>query len=87
MTVTTTGIQRVNTRPDFPALERDILSWWEANDTLEKYLHRNDESSERYSFLDGPITANNPMGVHHAWGRTYKDLFQRYQTMLGKKQR
>ena len=24
------------------------------------------------------------MGVHHAWGRSYKDLFQRYQTMLGK---
>ncbi|MEZ4561671.1 MAG: isoleucine--tRNA ligase [Thermomicrobiales bacterium] len=87
MTFTTTGIQRVNTRPDFPALERETLAWWEANDILEKYLHRNDESSERYSFLDGPITANNPMGVHHAWGRTYKDLFQRYQTMLGKKQR
>ena len=87
MTLTTTGIQRVSTRPDFPALERDTLSWWEANDILEKYLHRNDESSERYSFLDGPITANNPMGVHHAWGRTYKDLFQRYHTMLGKKQR
>jgi isoleucyl-tRNA synthetase len=87
MTVTTTGIQRVNTRPDFPAQERETLSWWEANDILEKYLHRNDDSPERYSFLDGPITANNPMGVHHAWGRTYKDLFQRYQTMLGKKQR
>ena len=27
------------------------------------------------------------MGVHHAWGRTYKDLFQRYHTMLGEKQR
>ncbi len=27
------------------------------------------------------------MGVHHAWGRTYKDLWQRYNTMLGKKQR
>ncbi len=38
-------------------------------------------------FIDGPITANNPMGVHHAWGRTYKDLFQRYQAMLGNKQR
>ncbi|MFN8664973.1 MAG: isoleucine--tRNA ligase [Thermomicrobiales bacterium] len=87
MTVTTSGIQRVNTRPDFPSLERETLSWWETNGILEKYLHRNDGSSERYSFLDGPITANNPMGVHHAWGRTYKDLFQRYQTMLGKKQR
>ena len=37
--------------------------------------------------MDGPITANNLMGVHHAWGRTYKDLFQRYHTMLGKRQR
>jgi isoleucyl-tRNA synthetase len=87
MTITTTGIKRVNTRPDFPALERETLAWWQEHDILEKYLHRNDESSERFSFLDGPITANNPMGVHHAWGRTYKDLFQRYQTMLGKKQR
>jgi len=30
-------------------------------------------SRERWSFLDGPITANNPMGVHHAWGRSYKE--------------
>jgi isoleucyl-tRNA synthetase len=81
------GIRGVEGRPDFPALERDLLAWWASEQIVEKYLHRNDESSERYSFLDGPITANNPMGVHHAWGRTYKDLFQRYHTMLGKRQR
>ena len=80
-------ITKVDSRADFPALERDILAWWERNGVAEAYLHRNDASPERYSFLDGPITANNPMGVHHAWGRTYKDLFQRYQTMLGKRQR
>jgi isoleucyl-tRNA synthetase len=27
------------------------------------------------------------MGVHHAWGRAYKDLYQRYKTMQGFKQR
>src|SRR3990167_4841697 len=27
------------------------------------------------------------MGVHHAWGRTYKDLFQRYKAMQGFDQR
>ena len=27
------------------------------------------------------------MGVHHAWGRTYKDLYQRYKAMQGHKQR
>jgi isoleucyl-tRNA synthetase len=87
MATTLAGIQRVETRPDFPRIERDILDWWTREGIVEEYLHRNDDSSTRYSFLDGPITANNPMGVHHAWGRTYKDLFQRYHAMLGKKQR
>ena len=27
------------------------------------------------------------MGVHHAWGRAYKDLFQRFHAMLGEDQR
>ena len=38
----------------------------------------------RWSFLDGPITANNPMGVHHAWGRSLKDMYQRYHAMSGR---
>ena len=54
---------------------------------MARYLARNEASERRWSFLDGPITANNPMGVHHAWGRTYKDLYQRYHTMLGERQR
>ncbi len=69
------------------ALEQGVQQWWDENGILSKYLHRNDDSDARFSFLDGPITANNPMGVHHAWGRTYKDVVQRYQSMLGKKQR
>ena len=27
------------------------------------------------------------MGVHHAWGRSYKDLYQRFKTMQGYRQR
>jgi len=54
---------------------------------IEKYIRKNDASDRRWSFIDGPITANNPMGVHHAWGRSYKDLWQRFHTMLGEKQR
>ena len=77
----------VSSRIDFPALERDVLAWWQQNRVLERYLRRNDAAAQRWSFLDGPITANNPMGVHHAWGRTYKDLFQRYKTMRGFRQR
>src|SRR4051812_17688534 len=33
--------------------------------------------------MDGPITANNPMGAHHCWGRTLKDVFQRYKALHG----
>src|SRR5579884_3636837 len=72
---------------DVPALERKVIELWNENDILEKYLRRNESAAERFSFLDGPITANGPMGVHHAWGRTYKDLWQRYNSMLGKRQR
>jgi isoleucyl-tRNA synthetase len=77
----------VPTKVDFPAIERDILAWWEERRTVEQYLHRNDGAEKRFSFIDGPITANNPMGVHHGWGRSYKDIFQRFHAMLGEDQR
>ncbi len=77
----------VNPRPDFPAMERARLAWWRQTGMMQKYLHRNDRATKRWSFVDGPITANNPMGVHHAWGRTYKDIWQRFKTMQGFKQR
>ncbi len=77
----------VDPKVDFPAKERDILKRWYGSGIVEKYLHRNDSSDKKFSFLDGPITANNPMGVHHGWGRTYKDLWQRFWNMRGYKER
>lgn len=73
--------------PDFPKLEHEIMTWWEQNDILNKYLHRNDNSNKTFSFIDGPITANAPMGVHHARGRTLKDVFQRFKNLQGYNQR
>ena len=77
----------VNSRVDFAAMERATIDWWNDNDIPLKYRQRNEESDRRYSFIDGPITANNPMGVHHAWGRSYKDLFLRFRNMQGYRQR
>ena len=77
----------VSPRVDFVALEHEQLRWWRAAGIVERYLQRNAAAERRYSFIDGPITANNPMGVHHAWGRTYKDLFLRWRTMQGYRQR
>ncbi|MEX1253617.1 MAG: isoleucine--tRNA ligase [Dehalococcoidia bacterium] len=77
----------VDPKPDFPALERETLRWWQEQGIVEQYLQRNQASERQWSFVDGPITANNPMGVHHAWGRAYKDAFQRHKTMQGFRQR
>ena len=72
--------------PDHPALEREILELWARERVFERLRERN-RGGERWHFLDGPITANNPMGVHHAWGRTLKDVFQRYKALRGFDQR
>jgi len=71
---------------NFVENEHKIIKFWEDNKIFEKYQKKN-QGKKHWSFLDGPITANNPMGVHHAWGRTYKDLFQRYKNMQGYEQR
>jgi isoleucyl-tRNA synthetase len=76
------AFDKVDTQVDFPALERDILALWERTRTFDRLRQKN-RGKPHWSFLDGPITANNPMGVHHAWGRTYKDAYQRYFAMTG----
>src|SRR5664279_4380906 len=73
-------------QPDLPALEHETLGMWQERQTFAR-LRAQNAGHAHWSFLDGPITANNPMGVHHAWGRTYKDLYQRYHAMLGQDQR
>lgn len=66
----------------FSANEEEILKYWEENDSFKKLKEKN-KNGKKYRFIDGPITANNPMGIHHAWGRTLKDVFLRYKAMQG----
>ena len=73
-------------KPDHPALEQEILAWWDEERIFDRLREQN-AGGEKWSFIDGPITANNPMGVHHAWGRTLKDVFQRYKALRGFDQR
>lgn len=65
------------------SIEKEVLDFWDKSDAFNKLRQQNAGSGKRFSFLDGPITANNPMGVHHAWGRTLKDTFQRFYAMQG----
>jgi len=68
--------------PDHPALEHEVLGWWDEERVFDRLREQN-RGNPRWSFVDGPITANNPMGVHHAWGRALKDVFQRYKALRG----
>ncbi len=67
---------------NFPEMERNVLEFWKENDTFNKLRAKN-AGHAPWSFIDGPMTANNKMGVHHAWGRTYKDIYQRFNAMRG----
>src|SRR3954452_25367983 len=72
----------VPARPNYVELEQEVLQLWAETQAFER-LRAQTKGGSKWSFLDGPITANNPMGVHHAWGRTYKDLYNRFHAMLG----
>ena len=80
------SINKENPKIDFVKNEHEILDYWAKESTFKKLVSKN-QKGPKWSFLDGPITANNPMGVHHAWGRTLKDLYQRYKSMNGFQQR
>jgi isoleucyl-tRNA synthetase len=71
---------------DLVACEHEILQFWKDTDAFEKLRAKN-AGRPSWSFLDGPITANNPMGVHHAWGRSLKDCYQRFHAMKGRELR
>ena len=72
----------VSNTVDFLSQELDILKFWRENHSFEKMVEIH-KGQPKWSFIDGPITANNPMGVHHGWGRTYKDWMLRFRTMQG----
>ena len=76
------SIKKVNTKVDFIKSEHDVLDFWKENLIFEKRRELN-KGKKKWSFIDGPITANNPMGVHHAWGRSLKDIYNRYKSMCG----
>ena len=67
---------------DLPALDAEVLAFWREHDTFAKTL-RQTASAPRWTFFEGPPTANGVPGVHHVEARVFKDLFPRYKTMRG----
>ena len=63
-----------------------MLETWERERTFARLREQNADGPS-FSFVDGPVTANKTLGVHTAWGRTLKDVFQRYKALRGFDQR
>ena len=74
--------QEPSAKPDYPAIERDILARWERDHTFEASLQLRSADDE-YVFYDGPPFANGLPHYGHLLTGYVKDLIPRYQTMRG----
>jgi isoleucyl-tRNA synthetase len=70
--------------PNFPALETDVLEYWDNDDTFRASVARRDDAPE-YVFYDGPPFANGLPHYGHLLTGYVKDIVPRYRTMRGYK--
>jgi isoleucyl-tRNA synthetase len=76
------SFKEVSSRYDGPALEQEVLEFWREHNTFDQTVARS-EGRPRFSFNEGPPTANGKPGIHHVLARAFKDMFPRYKTMRG----
>ena len=68
---------------DYVKMEEGVLSFWQENNTFEKLKEQNKNTGKYFATLDGPITANYDMGLHHAFNRTFKDAMIKFAALNG----
>lgn len=74
----------VKNPPDFPALDRELLNFWEEKKIFERSISER-EGGEDYVFYDGPPGTNGVPHVGHIMQSSLKDLWPRFWTMRGKR--
>ncbi|WP_233897909.1 isoleucine--tRNA ligase [Tenacibaculum piscium] len=67
---------------NLPNVADEILDYWKENNIFEKSITTRDDNKP-FIFFEGPPSANGLPGIHHAMGRTIKDIFCRYKTLKG----
>lgn len=75
--------RKVSTDMNFVEREKAVLDFWKKENIIEKAAHHRD-GGERFTFFDGPPTANGRPHIGHIETRAIKDLIPRYQRMKGK---
>src|SRR6266700_2809398 len=76
------GFEPLPAQVDLPALEQEVLTRWQDAALFERSLKQT-AGGPRWTFYEGPPTANGMPGAHHVEARTFKDLFPRFKTMQG----
>jgi isoleucyl-tRNA synthetase len=75
-----------NPSPSFPAIEKEVLAYWEKDGTFQRSIDQRAETqAEEFVFYDGPPFANGLPHYGHLLTGYTKDLVPRYQTMRGKR--
>lgn len=74
----------VDPKADFPAMEEEILRFWESEHIFERSIAQR-ESGPKFVFYDGPPFATGLPHFGHFVPGTIKDIIPRYQTMIGKR--
>lgn len=74
--------KKVSTDMNFAQREKDVSAFWKENDIVKKSFKLR-EGAPRFTFYDGPPTANGRPHIGHIITRAMKDLIPRYHTMKG----
>lgn len=74
----------LSAKVSFPALEQEVLAYWEQDNTFEKSVE-NRRDAEEWVFYDGPPFANGMPHYGHILVSYVKDTIARFQTMNGKR--
>ncbi|MBY8886158.1 isoleucine--tRNA ligase [Streptomyces sp. PTM05] len=77
-----TQYRQVPAQVDLPALEHEVLAFWQENKVFTRSLEQS-EGRPEWVFYEGPPTANGMPGAHHIEARVFKDVFPRFKTMRG----
>ena len=74
--------RKVSTSLDPTEREKSVLEFWKQNKIFERSLSER-EGAPKYTFYDGPPTANGKPHIGHVLTRAIKDMIPRYHTMKG----
>ncbi|WP_338183129.1 isoleucine--tRNA ligase [Jatrophihabitans sp.] len=76
------GYEPLPAHIDLAELDHAVIDGWREQGIFARSLEQT-ASGPRWTFYEGPPTANGMPGTHHVEARAFKDVFPRFKTMKG----